>query len=78
MSPCKPKTGITFNATESLAEWAWKYGEDAIPHRYVGGYWLYPDGSSLWRRWCVHTARSHRLIVEVTLGHAPTLTRSIA
>lgn len=59
------------NSTETMAERAWRYGEAGVPHRTVGGYWLFPDGSSVWRRWCVHSPRSHRYIVEVTYGNAP-------
>lgn len=46
MSPCKPKTGITFNATESMAELAWRYGEAGVPHRDIGaGFPRFDDGS---------------------------------
>jgi hypothetical protein len=68
--PLTSKLPLYPNATETLAERAWRYGETGLPHHSVGGYWLFADGSSLWRRWCVHTARSHRRVVEVTHGHA--------
>lgn len=48
MNPSKPTTGITFNTTESMAEWAWRYGEAGLPHRYLtrnGGLLMFEDGS---------------------------------
>lgn len=48
MNPSKPPAGITFNTTESMAEWAWRYGEVGVPHRDLGdGFLSFEDGSAM-------------------------------
>lgn len=48
MNPSKPTTGISFNTTESMAEWAWRYGEAGLPHRDLGdGFLLFDDDSAM-------------------------------
>lgn len=46
MHPSKPTADITFNATESMAEWAWRYGEAGVPHKDISfGLMMFWDGS---------------------------------
>lgn len=59
------------NTTETMAELAWRYGMAGTPCKCIGGYWLFPDGSSIWRHWHVNTPRCHRRIVEMTHGMVP-------
>lgn len=77
MSPCKPKTGITFNATESMAEWAWRYGEAGVPHRDIGAGFLRFDDDSVMGEMDVDTAISWRQalgclseILRIAMEHA--------
>lgn len=46
MNPSKPETNITFNTTESMAEWAWRYGEAGVQHEvFLSDLLVFPDGS---------------------------------
>ena len=60
------------NTTETMAELAWRYGMAGTPCRYVRGYWLFYDGSSIcWKYHYVNTPRCHRRMVEMTHGMMP-------
>jgi len=66
MNPSKPAPGITFNTTESMAEWAWRYGETAFPHQKIGRLALFDDGSTLFVN-RAQTAIDRCLLVSVHL-----------
>lgn len=76
MNPSKPTAGITFNTTESMAEWAWRYGEVGVPHRDLGdGFLSFEDGSAMGNQ-DVDTAISWRhmasAFIDVLLSMART------
>ena len=52
------------NSTETMAERAWRYGEQGVPHRPDSGYCYFPDGSRL-GRWAVDTPHSLRRVYDV-------------
>lgn len=45
------------NATESMAERAWRYGEQGVPHWAGGGYLWFIDGSAM-SHWQIESRRS--------------------
>lgn len=60
------------NSTETMAELAWRYGEQGVRHWSGGGYLWFPDGTAM-NRWQVHTPLSLGVIrdtVEALLGRA--------
>lgn len=62
MNPSKLAPGITFNTTESMAEWAWRYGEAGIRHRdFCFGILMFDDGSIM-DFGCVYNAISWRFM----------------
>lgn len=63
MNPSKPTAGITFNTTESMAELAWRYGENCLPFRKIGGTCFFIDGSCMGRRG-VDSALGFRYVVD--------------
>ncbi len=66
MNPSKPAPGITFNTTESMAEWAWRYGEVGVPHHRVNGVSrvrFFIDGSFM-DGWSVDSARGIRHVID--------------
>ena len=52
------------NSTETMAELAWRYGEQGVPCWWDGRTYQFPDGSAL-TRWRVHTPRSWRFSAEI-------------
>lgn len=57
---------ITYPNTETLAELAWRYGEQGVPHRSNGPFatrLVFTDGSAIYCRQ-VHTPRSMRRFYE--------------
>lgn len=65
-------------ATETLAELAWRYGEQGVPHRSNGPFathLIFPDGSAI-DYYRVHTPRSMRLFCEEVFAEfCPTCNR---
>lgn len=71
MSPSKLETGLTFNTTESMAEWAWRYGEAGVPHTPIGfGLLEFEDGSCMSPRY-LHSAIGWRSLWGVFRGTWP-------
>ena len=63
MNPSKPAPGITFNTTESMAEWEWRYGEAGVPHTPIGfGLLEFEDGSCMSPR-CLHSRIGWRCLL---------------
>lgn len=52
------------NSTETMAELAWRYGEQGVIGWWDGRTYQFPDGSAM-TRWRVHNSRSWRRRAEI-------------